>query len=225
MEGSRAPAARSERVSAVARWCHHGRWLADPRGRPDRARPRSFGMRPADAEGGARGRRRPPGDDVPLRGRRDAHHAAPRRGGPGGRRGEADPRGRPQRGRRDRGPALLRPPRRRSARAAPRRLHRRRPGRDRPGRLDDHPAAREERVRRWRGVGHPQGPGGLPGLAARAEADEGADPHPVPQHGVLRQRRLRGPGRGRDLLRQVTDGPHAHRVRAPGRPDRGAGDL
>ena len=86
------------------------------------------------------------------------------------------------------------------------------------GRLDDHAAVREERARR------PGQPLGVPEIARvgarispRAPVVEGQDPHPIPEHGLFRERRLRHRGRGAHLLRR------RRRARgAAGRPDLGS---
>ena len=59
------------------------------------------------------------------------------------------------------------------------------------GRLDDHAAVREERDQRRRADDLAQAPRGGARVAARAGVDEGPDPHRVPEHDLLRQRRLR----------------------------------
>ena len=48
--------------------------------------------------------------------------------------------------------------------------------------------------------------------------DQGRDPRALPQHGVLRQQRLRRPGGSRDLLRQDRRPADVHRGRLPRRP-------
>ncbi len=99
-----------------------------------------------------------------------------------------------------------------------------RPDRDEsPGRLDDHPAGREARVPLRLGD---QGrrrplqaaPGPLRGDAREADV-EGPDPPALPQHGLLRQQRLRDPGRGGGVLRQGGQGPLTRRRCVPRRPD------
>src|SRR6187397_1500467 len=52
-------------------------------------------------------------------------------------------------------------------------------------RFYDHRAAGQAALRRQRAVDHAQGPRSVPGVAAREEADEGPDPDPVSEHGVL----------------------------------------
>ena len=95
--------------------------------------------------------------------------------------------------RRDRGQALLRAPRRRRPRHRPRALVRphRRPGR---GRLDDHAAVRQEHDQRQRPDAAAQAQGGDARVADRAEVVEGPDPDRVPEHDLLRERRLRRRG-------------------------------
>ena len=76
------------------------------------------------------------------------------------------------------------------------------------GRLDDHPAVRQERA-----AGAVQAHGlreaarGRAGLPPHAQVVQGADPHRVPQHGLLRQRRLRDRGRGAHVLRRRPQPP------------------
>ena len=85
------------------------------------------------------------------------------------------------------------------------------------GRLDDHRAAREERLRRLlldrrerradlrpaAAFGPGEDPRGAARGEARATARQGPDPRDLPQHGLLRARRLRGRGRRADVLRQA----------------------
>ncbi len=110
---------------------------------------------------------------------------------------------REERGDRDRGPPLLRP----QGRGLHGHRPRARPGRPqaarRPGWLHDHPAVREERAGRpGRPVRVPEAPRVRARLPPRAPVAEGEDPHPVPQHRVLRERRLRHRVRGAHLLRR-----------------------
>ena len=72
----------------------------------------------------------------------------------------------------------------------------------RRGRLDDHAAVRQERVQPQRPDDRAQGARGGARLAADAAVVEGPDPHRVPQHDLLRERRLRRPPGGPDLLRR-----------------------
>ena len=69
-----------------------------------------------------------------------------------------------------------------------------RSGRHRRGRLHDHPAAREEPLRRRRADVRAQDRRGGARVAARGAAHEGADPRAVPEHGVLRPGGLRRAG-------------------------------
>ena len=59
------------------------------------------------------------------------------------------------------------------------------------GRLDDHAAVRQERVPDEPEDDRPQALRGGARVAARAALVEGPDPHRLPQHGLLRERRLR----------------------------------
>ena len=73
----------------------------------------------------------------------------------------------------------------------------------RPGRLDDHAAVRQERLREDRAHDRAKAQGGGARLAARAAVVEGPDPDRVPEHHLLRERRLRDPAGGARLLRQA----------------------
>ena len=78
----------------------------------------------------------------------------------------------------------------------------------RAGRLDDHPAVREERaVRPGQPLGLPEAARGGARLPPRAQVVEGEDPHPVPEHRLLRQRRLRRRVGRAHLLRRRTPSP------------------
>ena len=71
------------------------------------------------------------------------------------------------------------------------RLGRRHEPRHRPGRLDDHAAVRQERVPDEPADDRPQADRGGARVAARAALVEGPDPHRLPEHRLLRERRLR----------------------------------
>ena len=90
-----------------------------------------------------------------------------------------------------RGQALLRAPRRRPSRHGARALGRRHQPRHRAGRLDDHAAVRQERLPDEPEDDRPQALRGRARLAARAEVVEGPDPDRLPEHRLLRERRLR----------------------------------
>ena len=108
-----------------------------------------------------------------------------------------------ERGDRDRGPALLRAQGRRLPRHRARALDRTSPRRRRPGRVDDHPAVREERAGgAGRPLGAPEAARGGARLSPRTALVEAEDPHPVPEHRLLRQRGLRRRVRGAHLLRR-----------------------
>ena len=83
----------------------------------------------------------------------------------------------------------------------------------RRGWLDDHPAVRQERVCPKRADDRPQGARGGARLAARAALVEGSDPARVPEHDLLRKRRLRDPAGRPDVLRQGRRAPDAGRSR------------
>ncbi len=95
----------------------------------------------------------------------------------------------------------------------------------RPGRVDDHAAVRQERARR------PEPPHGLreaarggDGLPPHAQVVQGADPARLPQHDLLRQRRVRDRGGRAHLLRVQSPGLR-HRGRAARAPVRRAADA
>ena len=77
------------------------------------------------------------------------------------------------------------------------------------GWLDDHPAVRQEDLPDRRPHAHPQDQGGGDGGEARAEVLEAGDPRPLPQHDLLRARRLRRAGRVARLLQPRRRGHHA----------------
>ena len=113
---------------------------------------------------------------------------------------------RPGRGHRRRGPHLLHQQGHRpqghpagGVQQRARRLH--------PGRVDDHPAVRQGPLPLPGAHPHPQGEGGVPLAEDPAPAVQGRDPAGLPQHHLLRPRRLRHPGRGAGLLRQGRQGP------------------
>ena len=89
-------------------------------------------------------------------------------------------------------------------------LHRHHPGgleqRDRrldAGWVDDHPAVREERdPAELRPDVRPEVPGAVPGDQAGQQLLEGPDPRELPEHHLLRPRRLRHRGGGQHLLRR-----------------------
>ena len=120
-----------------------------------------------------------------------------------------------ERGGRDRGPPLL-PPRGsglQGHRPRPRAGHP--PPPRGPGRLHHHPAVRQERaLGPGRPLGVPEAARGRAGLPPRAQVEQAEGAHPVPQQRLLRQRRLRGRGRGADLLRQDAGARRRPRGRA-----------
>ena len=78
----------------------------------------------------------------------------------------------------------------------------RRPEGGRPGRLDDHAAVRQERARRpGRPHALPEAPRGRARVPPHAQVVQGEDPPQLPEHDLLRQRRLRHRGGRADLLR------------------------
>ena len=128
--------------------------------------------------------------DRPLR-RAEPHHRPARPGA----------RPRPEGGARRRGPVLLREPRHLADRHRPGLLEQ--PARRRhPGRVDDHPAVREERLPDAGADVHAQGQGVLHRGEARPPRRQGQDPRGLPEHHLLRPRRLRHRDGRADLLRQ-----------------------
>jgi hypothetical protein len=138
--------------------------------------------------------------------------------------------------RRDRGrrQGLLRAPRRRRRRRLPSGVDRPRRAGDCAGRFDDHAAAREERLRgpvrggsrdRCRDLRGPAPDVGAEGARepagdqGRARVHQGPDPRQVPQHRLLRSGRVRGAGRGADVLPEGRARPHGQRVGPPRRDD------
>ena len=103
--------------------------------------------------------------------------------------------------RRDRGQALLRAPRRRPPRDRARRLGGPPQQEGRRGRLDDHAAVRQEHVPPEPALDRQEAEGGGAGLAARAALVEGPDPDGLPEHDLLRERRVRDRTGSADLLR------------------------
>ena len=115
---------------------------------------------------------------------------------------------------RDRGPPLLHQRGRRPARHRPRALPGRRAEEGRPGRLDDHPAVRQERARRpGRADAVPEAPRGRARLPPHAQVVEGEDPQQLPEHDLLRQRRLRDRGGRAHVL--PAQPPGLRRARRP----------
>ena len=163
--------------------------------RPGGARPdRLLRRLPADRHPAAERLRRRPDHDRLLQ-RRQERDGPVRGAGPHHRRERPDPAARQGRDRRRRGPDLLREPRRLAGRPRPGRVG---PGERglRRGRLDDHPAVREELLPDLRPDVLAQGQGSHHRAEDRPAADQGRDAHRVPQHHLLRPRRVRHPGRG-----------------------------
>ena len=94
-----------------------------------------------------------------------------------------------------RGRALLRAPRRRRARHRRGRSGRTPARRASRGRLDDHTTVRQERVHPQRADVRAEDPRGGARLAARAALEQEPRPHRIPEHHLLRPRRLRGSSR------------------------------
>ena len=105
-------------------------------------------------------------------------------------------------------------------------LHRHHPGgleqrhrRLDPGWLDDHPAVRQERLPDGGPDVQPQVPGAVPGDQAGQQLHQGTDPRELPEHHLLRPRRLRHRGGGQHLLRCARLRAHRAAGRRPRRPD------
>ena len=170
---------------------------------------------PADRHPAAQRLRRRPDLDRLLQ-RRHERDGPLRRPGPHHRRERPDPAARQGRDRRGRGPHLLREPRRLAGRSRPGRVG---PGQRRLRRrwLDDHPAVRQELLPHLRPDVLAQGQGSHHRAEDRPAADQGRDPHRVPQHHLLRPRCVRHPGGGSGVLRQERRRPHGRGGRAAGR--------
>ena len=92
--------------------------------------------------------------------------------------------------------------------------HQGRPGH--PGRVDDHPAVRQELLPHGRPHAVAQGPRDPARRQDRPAADQGPDPRELPQHHLLRSRRVRHPDRVEGLLQQGRLEAHPGRERLPG---------
>src|SRR6266480_7984473 len=125
--------------------------------------------------------------------------------------------------RRDRGQTLLRAPGRRPPRGHARRLGRRAWGPGGPGWLYDHAAVRQEHVHAQPALDRAQAEGGGARVAARAALVEGSNPDRVPEHDLLRERRLRRRAGCPDVLppRRRTRETDARRGRLAGGDPRG----
>ena len=106
-----------------------------------------------------------------------------------------------------RGRRLLGPRRLRRPGHAPGVPGQRRAGRHLAGWLDDHPAADQARRPGQRADARPQDRRDRAGVATREDDEQGGDPRPLRQHRLLRQPRVRDPGRRRDLLRRQRPRP------------------
>ena len=76
-------------------------------------------------------------------------------------------------------------------------------GQRHPGRVDDHPAVHQDPLPHPGALLHPQAEGGDPLPQAGSAGEQAGDPRGLPQHHLLRARRLRDPGRRHRLLRQA----------------------
>ena len=90
-----------------------------------------------------------------------------------------------------------------------------------PGRLDDHAAVRQERDQRQRADDHAQAAEAALAWQLEQDVAEGQDPDRVPEHDLLRQRRLRRRGGLPDLLRarRRTGRPRPRRRSSPAIPE------
>ena len=86
-----------------------------------------------------------------------------------------------------------------------------------PGCVHDHPAVRQDPLPDQRAELQAQDQGSDRLAEDPAAAEQGGGPRGLPQHHLLRPRRLRHPGRRRGLLRQPGQGPQPARV-APSSP-------
>ena len=94
------------------------------------------------------------------------------------------------------------------------------------GGLDDHHAGRQERLPLRPRARRPlQAAAGPLRADARAPVHQGPDPRALPEHRLLRQQRLRDPGRRRDVLRHDGRPAQLHPGRLPRRARAGAVDL
>ena len=84
------------------------------------------------------------------------------------------------------------------------------------GRIDDHPAADQARRAGQRADARPQDRRSRAGVATREDDDQGGDPRPLRQHRLLRQPRVRDPGRRRDVLRRQCPRPQPRAGRPVG---------
>ncbi len=181
--------------------------------------PGALGRRPRPARGG--GHVHPPGvahrgagsqrgghraDHDRLLERRHDRARPSRRREPHQRPARGRPARRAARGPRRGGPRLLRPRRLLPQGHRPRHLEQRL-RRRRPGRVDDHAAVREERVPHAGAHVQAQGEGAAARGQARDDGLEGPDPQRLPQHHLLRPRRLRHRGRVAAVLREVRQRP------------------
>ena len=126
-----------------------------------------------------------------------------------------------QRRDRDRGPALLQAQGRRLPGHRARAVGGRARAARRPGRLHDHPAVRQERAARAaEPLDLPEAEGGGARLPARAQVDQGQDPHRVPEHRLLRRRAPTASSRRRACTSAGTT-PAASPLRGGARAGRG----
>ena len=124
--------------------------------------------------------------------------------------------------RRDRGQALLRAWRHRPGRDRACARRRRDRGPHRPGWVHDHPGARPQPLPHARADAAAESGRSVPRREARARLVEGQDPHGLSQRRLLRQSRLRDPGRGGDVLLRSGEPPLARAGGAPRRAATGA---
>ena len=106
---------------------------------------------------------------------------------------------------RDRRPPFLGARRRRLRRHRTRCLEGPHGGQGPRGRLDDHATARAQSLHRPGEDAHAQDQGSLPGDQAREQVAEAEDPQRVPEHGLLRQSRVRRRGCLADVLLQARE--------------------
>ena len=175
------------------------------RGRPRRASAPDHGLHRSLSSGAARGR---PGRPRPVGVGALCRHLEQRQACRGGRRGHPVLRARGRRSRRGGGCARAR---RRAEGAAARGVH-------------HHAAAREEPLADALAEPAPEGAGGDPRVAARADAHEAADPGALPERRRVRAGMLRGRGGGAPVFREVRGGRDSARGGAArGQPPEPAG--
>ena len=83
-----------------------------------------------------------------------------------------------------------------------------RPRRQDPGRIDDHSAVHQDPLSHLRSDPDPQVPRAVPGVQDQQGNEQGRDPRGLPEHDLLRARRVRDPGGQPGLLQDRRQRPH-----------------